>query len=118
MTNTELTKRIAEIKERWEQATPGPWYGSGGFIWVARKDGGLGDCLQWGYDNQFEEKDANFLAASWDDIRVLLEEVERKDKVLTSVMGRTITLTEVVPNDFRNRLFEIGEMIKELDSGN
>ena len=74
-------ERIAEIRERWEKATPGPWYAAANSYVVGGNLTSQGHKVcqladPW-IHNPNQDDDAPFLAHSWQDIQDLLDEVER-----------------------------------------
>ena len=95
---TAIDTRLAEIRARAENATPGPWESDGGEIsqhwsrpkpWLPVISTDVA-CISYCYGGSasgVENKaDAEFIAASRTDVPWLLDQVELRDKALEAVM--------------------------------
>ena len=102
---TAIDTRLAEIRARAENATPGPWESDGGEIsqhwsrpkpWLPVISTDVA-CISYCYGGSasgVENKaDAEFIAASRTDVPWLLGQVELRDKALEAVMALHKRLT-------------------------
>jgi transglutaminase-like putative cysteine protease len=69
------TERLAEIREREQAATPGPWIEEDGFILTADGKNTVADFVPYSANSVF-------MAAARDDVPFLLAEVERLTRLL------------------------------------
>ncbi len=65
-----MTERLAQIRQRCEAATPGPWVEEDGFILTAAGQRMVADFVPFSANSEF-------MAAARDDVPYLLAEIER-----------------------------------------
>lgn len=84
MENTNAS-RLDAIRERFKNASPGPWSLDGCLI--VAETGDIINDGEW-YDTDLENGDfsnnEDFVAHSWEDIKFLLSEVDRLNEIIRS----------------------------------
>lgn len=97
--------RINEIRERLEEATPGPWIEYDAKVYVER--GSVKIALPMG------RKDAEFIAHTSEDIRFLIDEIERLQEE-NKLQEGIIQLKDQRMQRYRKALEDINEESSDI----
>jgi len=111
MIMTDREKKIAEIREALEKATPGPWYAYGSEVFIETAP----ICQLWGLreeEYRFENysNNANLIANAPEWLQFLLSELERSESHLQQELesnGMTMALMEADMLDLNSMLEQV-----------
>lgn len=81
---TDPRETLARIRKQADAATDGPWEAEGGFVEPTRSD--LPTIVECSDPEEHDVNNAEFIAAARTAVPWLLEQVERRDKALDSVL--------------------------------